>query len=158
MKTLLALSLALIASMCLSACQSKHEEGVTSDYRAQWTNVNADTNATTEAARAVLMEQGLKDVKGSSTNVDGMATAKKADGTKVNVTIKKQSDNVSQVSVVVGTVGQPALGAEIARMIKTRAEGGTSRTSGSMNMGSGTMNGNMGNGTMSGSGTMTTPR
>lgn len=144
MKTFLSLALVLLATMLFSACQSKHEQGVTSDYRAQWTSVNADTNATTEAARAVLMEQGLKDVKGSSTNVDGMATAKKADGTKVNVTIKKQSDRMSQVSVVVGAMGQPALGAEIARMIKDRAEGGM-------------RSGNMNTGTMSG-GTMTTPR
>ena len=144
MKSFTSLTLALVAAILLSACQSKHEEGVTSDYRAQWTSVNANTNDTTEAARAVLNEQGLKDVQASSTNVDGKATAKKADGTKVNVTVKKQSDTMSQVSVVVGTIGQPALGAELARMIKDRAEGGTSRTTGS-NMGTGT-------------GTMTTPR
>ena len=95
MKTILSLSLVLAATMFLSACQSKHEEGVTSDYRAQWTSVNANTAATTEAARAVLMEQGLKDVSASSTNVDGTAMAKKADGTKVNVTIKKESDSMS---------------------------------------------------------------
>ena len=76
-------------------------------------------------------------MQASSTNVDGKATAKKADGTKVNVTIKKQSETMSQVSVVVGTMGQPALGAEIARMIKDRAEG-TSRTTGS-NTNTGTM-------------------
>src|SRR5688572_29801164 len=109
MRTLVSLSLVVAVTMFVSACQSKHEEGVKSDYRAQWTSVNADTSATTEAARAVLNEQGLKDVKANSTQVDGKATAKKADGTKVDVTIKKQSDNMSQVSVVVGTIGQPAL-------------------------------------------------
>lgn len=146
MKSSLAIVLAVFVSMALSACQSKHQEGVTSDYRAQWTSVNADTQATTEAARAVLEGEGLKDVQASSTNVDGKATAKKADGTKVNVTIKKQSDTMSQVSVVVGTIGQPALGAELATKIKSRAEGGTGRTT-SDRMGTGTN-----------TGTMTTPR
>ena len=151
MKSLTTLTLALIATMLLSACQSKHEEGVTSNYRAQWTPVNANTQDTTEAARAVLNEEGLKDVQASSTNVDGKATAKKADGTKVNVSIEKESDRTSQVSVVVGTVGQPALGAEIARKIKERAEGGTGRTTGDRMEG-----GTRGTGTNTG--TMTTPR
>ena len=128
MKKLLPLSIFLAATIVLAACQSKHQEGVTSDYRAQWLSVNADTTATTEAARAVLADEGLKDVQASSTNVDGKATAKKADGTKVNVSIKKQSDTMSQVSVVVGTVGQPALGAELARKIKDRVEGAARTT------------------------------
>jgi Zn-dependent membrane protease YugP len=130
----LSFSLALATLLFISACQSSHEQGVKSNYRAQWTPVNADTRATTEAARAVLNEQGLKDVMADSTEVDGKATGKKADGTKVDVSIERQGDNKSQVSVVVGTIGQPALGAEIARMIKDRAEGGTNPT-----MGTGTM-------------------
>ncbi|MBC8105690.1 MAG: DUF3568 family protein [Anaerolineae bacterium] len=123
MKKLLPLSLFLFASIVLAGCQSKHQEGVTSDYRAQWMSVNADTTTSTEAARAVLADEGLKDIQASSTNVDGRVTGKKADNTQVTVTIKKQTDTTSQVSVVVGTVGQPALGAELARKIKDRVEG-----------------------------------
>ena len=115
------------ASLLLSACQSKHQEGVKSDYRAQWLDVNASTTAATDAAEAVLEDEGLKDVQASSTNVDGKATAKKADGTKVDVSIKKKSEDKSQVSVVVGTIGQPALGADLARKIKERAEAGGMR-------------------------------
>ena len=151
MKSSFAVVLAVATAMLLSACQSKHQEGVTSNYRAQWTPVNADTQATTDAALAVLKEEGLKDVGGSSTNVDGEATAKKADGTKVRVSVEKQTATTSQVSVVVGTMGQPALGAEIARKIKERAEGGTGRTTGDRMEG-----GTRGTGTNTG--TMTTPR
>src|SRR4051794_11571694 len=118
MKKLLPLSIFLLATIVLTACQSSHQEGVKSDYRAQWLNVNADTTATTEAARAVLTDEGLKNVQASSTNVDGKVSAKKADGTPVNVAIQKQTNTTSQVSVVVGTVGQPTLGAELARKIK----------------------------------------
>jgi hypothetical protein len=106
-----------------AGCQSSSEKGVTSDYHAQWTNVNADTRATTEAAKAVFTEEGLKDISGSSTNVDGTASGKKSDGTKVNAAIERKGDNLSQVSVSVGTMGDPALGANIARKIKDKAEG-----------------------------------
>ena len=103
------------------ACQSHHEEGVTSSYHSQWTEVAADTKTTTDAAKAVLESQGLKDVKASSTGVDGTAEGKKADGTKVSVSVKKKGSG-SEVSVTVGTLGDPALGADIAKSTKDKAE------------------------------------
>ena len=65
--------LAILATLAFVtlACQSHHEEGVTSSYHSQWTEVAADTKTTTDAAKAVLASQGLKDVKASSTGVDG---------------------------------------------------------------------------------------
>ncbi len=113
----------MMLALVLSACQSKHEEGVTSSYRSQWTSVSADTKATTDAAEAVLEEEGLKDVEASSTNVDGVATGMKANGAKVKVAIRKQGADSSQVSVSVGKLGDPSVGAEIAKKIKSRAEG-----------------------------------
>jgi hypothetical protein len=55
--------------------------------------------------------------------VDGTASAKKADGTKVNVAIQRKDDTTSEVSVTVGTMGDPALGAQYAKRIKAKAEG-----------------------------------
>ena len=104
------------------ACKSPHEEGVTSSYRSQWTYVAADTKTTTNAARTVLERDGLTDVRASSTDVDGTVEAKKSDGKLVSVAVKKV-DNGSQVSVTVGTVGDPAVGAGLAKKIKTEAEG-----------------------------------
>jgi len=115
-----AMILALAAIGLSFGCQSGHE-GVKSDYRSQWTTVSADTAKTTDAAKAVLQEEGLKDIKASSTNLDGTAHAKMADGTKVDVSIKKEGSG-SQVSVVVGTMGDPTVGASIAKKIKDRAE------------------------------------
>ncbi len=119
---------AMFAGLCLAVgfvgtgCASKHEEGVTSSYRSQWTSVAADTKVTTDAAKAVLEAEGLKEVTAESTMVDGTAMGKKSDGTKVSVAIAKK-DAVSQVSVTVGTLGDPAIGAEIAKKIKMKAEG-----------------------------------
>jgi hypothetical protein len=116
--------LSVAALVVVSGCQSSSQQGVKSDYRTQWTNVSADTKATTSAAEAVLASAQLSDIKAKSTNVDGEVTAKKADGTKVNVAIKKQDSGAgSEVSVTVGTMGDPALGAEWAKKIKDRAEG-----------------------------------
>ena len=124
----LALVMTCVAVLCVAfACKSAHEEGVTSSIRSQWTDVNADPKAATDAANAVLMEEGLKDVKSSATSYDGKATGKMADGTKVTVTVKREPKaELSQVSVNVGTMGNPSLGANIAKKIKTRAEGGMS--------------------------------
>ncbi len=112
-----------VIGLALAGCKSTHEEGVTSNMMEQWTTVNANTEATTNAAKAVLEDKGLKDVKASSTMLDGTASGKQADGTKVSVTIKKVTDKSSQVTVKVGAMGSPSLGAEITKDIKNKAEG-----------------------------------
>ncbi len=120
-------SISVVGALALTAlligCQSKSQEGVKSSYRSQWTPVAANTQAATDAAKAILTEEGLQEVTANATMVDGTATGKKADGTLVKVAVKKESENLSQVSVTVGTIGDPALGAEIAKKIKSRAEG-----------------------------------
>jgi hypothetical protein len=117
----LILAAGVVFGMLMIGCQSSHEEGVKSNYVQQWTDVSTDPATTADAAKAVLMDEGLRDVKSNATGVDGTAEGKKADGTKVKVSIKKK-DTGSQVSVMVGTMGDPALGAEVAKKIKMRAE------------------------------------
>lgn len=107
----------------LTACKSSTDPSVKTNYHAQWTNVEADVKTTTAAAEAVLNEASLKGVTSSATGVDGMASGKQADGTKVNVAMKKKSDTTTEVSVTVGTMGDPTLGADLARKIKMKAEG-----------------------------------
>lgn len=122
MKALITSIVVALGSVAFVGCQSKHEEGVKSNLRSQWTMVAADTTTTTEAAKGVLEERGLKGVMGESTKVDGKATGKKSDGTEVKVTINKEGTG-SEVNVTVGTIGDPSLGAEIAKAIKMKAEG-----------------------------------
>jgi hypothetical protein len=121
--TACALGLGLVAAGAVgTGCKSTHEEGVKSNLHSQWTDVSANTMTTTDAAKAVLMDDGLKDVSGSATNLDGKAMGKMADGTKVNIDVKKKGDSMSQVSVTVGTMGDPKLGADIAKKVKMKAE------------------------------------
>jgi hypothetical protein len=121
--TLSALSMGLMVAVAMAGCESTHQAGVKSDLRTQWTTVNADTQRTTDAARGVFEGEGLKDIHANATKVDGTVSGKKADGTNVKATINKQSDGVSQVTVNVGTMGDPSLGASLAKQIKQRAEG-----------------------------------
>jgi hypothetical protein len=113
----------LAGALLVGACKSTHEEDVKSNMRTQWTTVNADTEATTSAAKSVLEDEELKEVSASSTALDGKASGKKADGTKIDVTIKRKAEKSSEVSVTVGAMGSPTLGANIAKRIKDKAEG-----------------------------------
>jgi hypothetical protein len=122
MKALLAAAVLVCGVALSTGCKSTHNEGVTSNMHSQWATVTTDPPTTTGYAKDVLTDMGLKDVTGSSTNVDGTATGTKADGTKVHVVIKKV-DVGSQVSVTVGTMGDPTLGADIVSKIKAKAGG-----------------------------------
>jgi hypothetical protein len=114
-------ALVVILAIGFTGCKSSNEAGVKSDYHAQWTMVKAGPEATTDAAKAVFEAEGFKDVTASSTAVDGKATGKLADGTKVTASIAKK-DAGSEVSVVVGTMGDPKLGANLAEKIRMKAD------------------------------------
>ncbi len=121
----LVLAAGSLLTIGLLGCSSSHQEGVKSDYRTQWTTVNADVKTTTDAAKSVLASSDLKEVTADSTALDGTASGKKADGTQIKVAIVKaeKMDNMSTVSVTVGSLGDPGLGADLAKKIKTKAEG-----------------------------------
>lgn len=116
--------LAIVA--LLSGCKSNYESGVKSNYITQWASVAADTRKTTEAAKEVFEQEGFKDVTASSTLMDGRASGRLADGTEVVASVKKDTDTTSTISVNVGKLGDPAMGAELAKKIKRKAEGTTS--------------------------------
>ena len=120
-KTMSALGAAAVLILVSAGCASQHEQGVRSDYRTQWTKVAADPQKTTDAAKSVLNDMEFKDVNSSATTKDGHAEGKLADGTKVKVDVTKE-DVGSEVSVTIGTVGDPKLGAEIAKKVKMMAE------------------------------------
>ena len=115
-KGMLAAALALGLAV-LPACKTD-TAGVKSNYRQQYTTVDATAPEATEAAKEVLESLGLKDVKATSTKLDGMATAKTADGTDVTVSVKRVTGSSSELTVVVGTLGDPQLGKTIVSKIR----------------------------------------
>src|SRR4051812_15465453 len=116
------LVLALLVAPLFVGCSSTHEEGVSSNMRKQWQVVGGDVKTTTDAAKAVLEEEGLKDITASNTSVDGKASGKKADGTTIDITVTKKSEATSEVTALVGTMGSPTYGAEIVKKIRDRVE------------------------------------
>lgn len=126
MKKILVAAILGVSAMAFVGCASKHQEGVKSSYLWQSIDggVSTDPAATTDIAKTVLEAEGLKNVTANSTAMDGKAKGSLADGRVVDVTVKKK-DNVagSDVSVKVGTIGDPAMGAEIAKKIKVKADG-----------------------------------
>lgn len=111
-----------VAAAAFVGCGSTHEAGVSSNMRKQWQVVGGDVKTTTDASKAVLEEEGLKDITASNTTIDGKASGKKADGTTVDVTVTKKTDATSEVTVLVGTMGSPTYGAEIVKKIRDRVE------------------------------------
>jgi len=99
-------------SLALSACQTT-SPGVKSSHLVQWTSMAAGTADTTKAAEAVLNDLGLQEVESSSTNVDGWARGSMADKTLVKVSIARAGEASSDVSVKVGSLGDPDLGADV---------------------------------------------
>ena len=112
---------ALVVAVGLLGCQSSGDKSVKTNYMQQWTTVAADVKKTTASAQDVLNEMSLLEVKSSATDVDGMASGKKANGTKIHVSIAKEGTG-SKASVQVGTMGDPDLGTSIASKIKAKAE------------------------------------
>lgn len=109
----------VLGLIVLPACQTD-QSGVRSSYRSQYTDVAASTEKATQAAEDVLEDLELKNVESRATAVDGRAVGYTADGTQVTVSITRNRDDSSQVSVNVGTLGDPALGKRIIADIQKR--------------------------------------
>ena len=119
--TMRGLSAALLFGMIGVGCESMNQQGVKSDLHSQWVDVYADVETTTNAAKQVFTDDKLTDVSAQSTMVDGEASGVTADKTKIYASVKK-ADKGSQVSIQVGTLGSPKMGAEYAAKIKQIAE------------------------------------
>ncbi len=103
--------LSVAAFTALPAC-STDQDGVKSTYRSQYTTVSQGVEEVTEAAEEVLSDLKLKDVTSSATAVDGQASGKTADDTVITVSVAKVAAG-SEVTVNVGTLGDPELGKSI---------------------------------------------
>lgn len=103
----------------LTGCQT-NQPGVKSTYRSQWTTVDGTTMKATEAAKDVLEDLNLKNIQSTSTAVDGNVTGYTADETKISVDVQRVTDKTSQVSVNVGSMGDPDMGKDIIARIQKK--------------------------------------
>ena len=117
-------TVAALAAMTLFGvgCASHHQENVTSDYLSQSTMVDADVETVSNAAKKVFMDDKLTDVSEDATKVDGRISGMTADKTKIQATVTKTDTGV-KLTISVGKVGDPKMGADYAVKIKQVAEG-----------------------------------
>lgn len=113
------IALLVAVVVALAACMTT-EPGVRSSGFEQYTTIERGTSESTKAAEEVLRDLGLQDVAASSTNVDGWASGKMADGTLVKVTLKRVWDNLSDISVKVGSFGDTPLGTDIIARVRNK--------------------------------------
>src|SRR5688500_5609612 len=124
------LLLAILAAAAIG-CQSMHDRDVKSNYYSQWTTVKSDVKSTVKAGEEVFKEMELRDIKSEATVLDGSIDAKKSNDDTVHVTVRRRNESSSEVSITIGTLGDPSLGADLAKQIKNRAEAGPTTKSAS---------------------------
>ncbi len=109
---LLAMSLLLVGG-----CKT-NEEGVTNRVGTIKATLAANPAAVTEAAKQVLEDLDLVIINASSTAIDGRVVARTAQDVKVRVDSERVGDNVSEVFIRVGTLGDTDLSLTILNEIK----------------------------------------
>ena len=106
-------------ALLLAGCQTP-QAGVKSMLGRQYTVVDASVEETTEAAAAVLEELGLQEVTAASTAFDGEVAGFTRDRTRVEVYTAMEDQTKTEVSAMVGALGDAALGTEIISKIQAR--------------------------------------
>lgn len=109
--------IALTLGLLLTGC-STHEPGVKNFAGSIEGYVDASPERTAAAAETVVKDLKLALVSSVATKLDGKVVATTAQGKDVTIDIKRAGDNVSEVSIRVGTLGDESLGVKIFNDIK----------------------------------------
>ena len=106
-----------IGSLPLAGCQTE-SPGTTYTVGSYSGMVDSTPDKVTQAARKAVEELKLLEINSSGTKVDGKVTAKTAQNDAVTIDVEKAGDNVSKVSIRVGTLGDEAMSKSIMDKIK----------------------------------------
>ena len=85
--------------------------------------IHAQPPAVVAAAESALGEMDVVILGQSSSELDGVLTARTAQDKKVTIKVKRQTDKTSTVSIRVGTFGNEPLSRNILDRMKKRLEG-----------------------------------
>jgi hypothetical protein len=80
--------------------------------------VDASPDKVTSAATASVKDMKLLDVTSDSTKIDGKVTAKTAQDEAVTIDIEQAGENISKVTIRVGSTGDEAVSKQILDRIK----------------------------------------
>lgn len=115
----------VLGIMCMGAflfnsigCETS-QPGTTDTLGTYTTHLDAAPDAVTTAAQKACEDLKLADIQGNGTKVDGQVTAQTADGTAVTINISQDGDNVSKVSIRVGTTGDQSISQQLVDRMKS---------------------------------------
>ena len=107
----------LLFTGLLAAC-STGQPGVSNRVGSVVTRVAANTTDATAAARKAVESLKLSSVTSQSTSIDGIVTARTAQGDDVTISIDREGDDVSKVTIRVGTWGDEATSLSIVEKMR----------------------------------------
>jgi hypothetical protein len=103
----------------LGGCQTG-SPGVKNTFGSYSAMVDASPDKVTKAANASLKEMKLLDIVSNGTKIDGKVTARDAQNDVVTIDIEQAGDNVSKVTIRVGSTGDEAVSKQILDRIKKK--------------------------------------
>ena len=119
-KAILAISL-LSGGFCLASLSGCATEtpGATETLGTYSTNIDGSPDKVTAAAQKAAADLNLTEIVGNGTKIDGKVTAKDAQGDVVTINIEQAGDNVSKVTIRVGTTGDESVSKQLMDKIKS---------------------------------------
>jgi hypothetical protein len=116
----LALGIASSLSSCLVAAAGAGAAGTAYVMGSLDGTLPASPEQVVQASESVLKEKEMHMVSSEATGVDGKVVARTALDTKVDITIKRQDEKNSKISIRVGTFGDRGLSTEILEKIRAK--------------------------------------
>ena len=119
MKSRALLALLTLSLIVATGCKTD-QEGVTNRVGTIKATLAASPAAVTEAGKEVLTDMDLIIISSNSTAIDGRVVARTAQDVKVRVDSEKIGEDVSEVFIRVGTLGDPDLSLAVLTEIKKK--------------------------------------
>jgi hypothetical protein len=98
---------------------STAEPGATDMLGNYSTHVDASPDKVTTAASKACEDMKLADINSNGSKVDGKVTARTAQGDEVTIDIEQAGENVSKVSIHIGTTGDEAVSKQLVDKINS---------------------------------------
>jgi len=113
------ISVLSLGAMMINLGCSTDSTGGTEALGSYSTMIDSTPDKVTTAAQKAAADMKLQNIQANGTKVDGYVTAQTAQGDDVRIDIAQAGDNVSKVTIRVGTTGDEAISKQLADGIKS---------------------------------------
>ena len=109
-------------SACVSSSNAANPAGTSYVFGRLDGVVNGTPQSVVKAAKSVLEDQEMKDVTEAASALDGKVTAKTALDTPITITVNRQDETSSKVSIKVGSWGDHKVSVDLYEKIRTKLD------------------------------------